>query len=115
MLKQTFLRGLVVVRGDREDALHAQRFRVRGELGDLVGVVSSDAGEYGDLTRCHLDGDPDDAVALIARQRRRFASRAARHQEMDPPVDLSLDQRPQRLFIDRTRGKKRRDERSTYA
>ena len=43
VLKQAFLRRLVVVRRDREEPLDAERFRVRGELGDLVRVVAADA------------------------------------------------------------------------
>src|ERR1700691_4448051 len=49
MLIEAFLRGLVVVRGDGEDAVGAQGFQVTSELDYICGVVAAGAGQDRDL------------------------------------------------------------------
>ena len=93
VLVQAFLRGLVVVRRHREQALDTERLGGVRQLGHLGGVVAADAGEHGDLPGAGLDGDADDGVPLRARQGRRLARRAAGHDEVDAATDLPLHQR----------------------
>ena len=111
VLVQAFLRGLVVVRRHREQALDPERLGGVRELGHLGGVVAADAGEHGDLPRADLDGDADHGIPLGPRQRRRLARRATGHDEVDAATDLPLHQRAQRPLIHGARRRKRRHQR----
>ncbi len=49
VLVQAFLRGLVVVRRDGEDAVRAQLLELARQFDDFVGVVAARAGQHRDL------------------------------------------------------------------
>ncbi len=61
MLVETFLRGLVVVRADGEDAVRAEFLEFAGQLDHVRGIVSAGAGQHGNLAARFVDRDLHDA------------------------------------------------------
>ena len=111
VLVEAFLRGLVVVRRDGEDAVDAQVLQFAGELDDFGGVVAAGAGEHGDLALGLFERDLDHAQMFVARERGALAGGAAGHQEVDACRDLAPHQPAQRGFIQRQIGPERSHQR----
>ena len=89
MLVEAFLRGLVVVRRDGENAVGAQGFDFVREFDDFVGVVAAGAGEHGNFALGLFQRDLHHAQMLGASERRALAGGAAGNQEIDAGLDLT--------------------------
>src|SRR6185369_7122589 len=101
VLDEPFLRRLVVVRRDGQDAVGAHAVQLLGELDNLGSVISASAGEHGNLAFSFLQRDFDHAQVFLMRQGRAFAGGAARNQKIDAGLDLATDQPSQNLFVER--------------
>ena len=101
VLIQTFLRGLVVIRGDGQNSVRAHVLHFFGELDHFRGVVTARAADNGHLALGLFKRDFDDAQMFFARKRRILTSRPTGHQKIDPRVDLPPDEPPQRGLIER--------------
>ena len=101
MVVEPFLRGLVVIRRDRQDSFRAHPFDFARHFDDVARIVAARAREDGHFAFGLFQRDGHDAQVLFVRQRGAFARRAARHQEINPACDLAAHQAPQRLFIER--------------
>ena len=93
VLIQTFLRGLVVVRRHREDAVGAELLAFAARVRSLRACCSRPRPPAPALLPFGLfDRDLDHAQMLFARQRRAFARGAAGHQKIDAVLDLPAHQ-----------------------
>ena len=110
---KALLGGLVVVRRDGEDAIHAEMLELARQFDDLARTVAARASEHRNFAFSLFERDLDDAQMLVARQRGTFARRAAGHQKIDARFDLAADQTPQRGLIERQVSPKRSDQRRT--
>src|SRR5688572_16334405 len=113
MLKEPFLRRLVVVRCDRQDTVHADPLVLARELDDFARVVAAGAGEDGhapgDLVHHQLN-DPD---FFAMTEGRRLSGRTARRDEVHVGVDLPAHQPPHGGLVYAAVFPERRDERGT--
>ena len=101
MLVQPFLRRLVVIRADGEDAVRAQRFEFARALDHFGGVVAAGTGHDGHLAARLFDRDFDHAALLGMRERGAFARGAAGDEEIDSRVDLAPRQAAHGFFVER--------------
>src|SRR5439155_10214704 len=109
VLEETFLRGLVVIRSDRENAVGSKIGELLRESDDFPGVIAACAPEDRHLTLCQFDGDLNDAKMLFVRERGALAGCSTGNEEVDACLDLSLDQSSQSGFVKRTIPTKRCD------
>ena len=91
MLVEAFLRGLVVVGSDGENAVGAQGFDLVGQFDDFVGVVAAGAGQHGDFAFGFFQRDLHHAQMLGAGERGALAGGAAGDEEIDAGLDLAAD------------------------
>jgi hypothetical protein len=110
MLIQAFLRRLVVVRRDRQQAGDTQALHLARNVDNFLRVVPAGAGKNGHLAMRFVDQYLDDPQPLFGRQRRSLARRAAWHEEMDAAVDLTPAQPSNRRFVEIAVLRKRRDQ-----
>ena len=110
VLEEAFLRGLVVIGSDGEDAVGAEFLDFVGERDDFGGVVAAGAGEDRDLALGDFEGELNDAEMLGMRERGAFPGGAAGDEEVDARVELALDERAESGFVERAVGAKWRYE-----
>src|SRR6266404_1016054 len=101
VLEEAFLRGLVVVGSDGEDAVGAEFLEFVGEGDDFGGVVPTRAGEDGHFALGNFEGNFDDAKMLGVSERGAFASGAAGDEKVDACIDLTLYERAEGGFVER--------------
>src|SRR5271163_486234 len=92
MLIEAFLRGLVVIRGDGEDALDAEGGEFAGERNYFCGVVTACSAEDWNFARSFFYRDGDYAEMFLVREGGAFAGGAAGDEEVDTAGDLALDE-----------------------
>ena len=101
VLVQTFLRRLVVIRRDGENAIGAHRLDLGSEFDHLSGVVAARARQHRHAALGFFERDLHHAQMFLVRERGTFARRSARHQEVDAFFDLPLYQRSKRVLVER--------------
>src|SRR2546429_1641787 len=115
MLEESLLSGLVVIRSDGEDAIHAESRKLASEEDHFRRVVAARAPKDWHLALAQFDGDLNDAKMLFVRKRGAFARGSTRNEEVDACLDLPLDQSSQCGFVKRTITTKRCDKCSACA
>src|SRR5260370_2985166 len=100
VLGESFLRRLVVILRDREDAIPSESAQFARQGYHFRGVVTARARENRNLPLRQLDRNLHDAKVLFVRPRRAFASRSARNEKIDARLDLPSNQSSQRCFVD---------------
>src|SRR6185437_17040421 len=98
---EAFLRGLVVVGRNGEDAGDIEFLKLGDQVNDFLRVVAASAGEHGDAAARLFYGDLHYAQMLVVRERRTLAGRAAGAQEVDPGINLAPDEDAQGFFVQR--------------
>ena len=102
MAKQPFLRRLVVIGADNQDAIGTCIGCVPGKAYSLRRAVRPGTGNDRHAASRLFDAQFDHTVMLFMRQRRRFAGCANRHKTMRPVLDLEIDQFSESRLIDLT-------------
>src|ERR1700719_1053555 len=101
VLEEAFLRGLIVVGSDGEDAVGAEILEFDGERDDFSGVIAAGAREDGHFALGDFEGELDDAEMLGVRERGAFSGGAAGDEEVDACVELAGDERAEGLLVER--------------
>ena len=100
VLNQSPLRALVVVGGDDQQRVNAQRLGGQTVLNDLFGVVAARARQHRNPPADRLHREADDLSLLLGGHGCRLARRAADEDGVRMVVDLVLEQIFQRGVID---------------
>src|SRR5439155_25567125 len=111
MLKQPFLRRLVVLGGHRQQAAGADLFHFTGEVDHLSGVVTARPGKNRRLAGGFVHQQLDNPQALGQGKRRALSGRAARHEEVNAGVHLPPAKAADGCFVELAGLRERRDQR----
>ena len=91
VLEEALLSGLVVIRSDREDAIHAEVNKLASEGDHFGSIVAARAPEDWHFALGQFDGDLNNSKMLLVRERGAFARGSTRNEEVDACLDLPLD------------------------
>jgi hypothetical protein len=111
MLKEAFLRRLVVIRRYREQSIAADSFDFSREVNDFLRVVPAGSRQNRGFPRTLLDRNFNDPQMLGASQRRTFTGRTAGYEEIHAGGDLAPHQLSQCSLVQGKVRPKRRYER----
>src|SRR6516164_282009 len=114
MMKQAFLRRLVVIGAHDQRPVGAGLLRLASQGDRMVGRIGPGPGNYRAAALGHLDAELDDSARFVVVQRRRLAGCAARNKTVRTLRDLPGHQLLESGFLDLpvAEGCDQRDERS---
>jgi hypothetical protein len=105
---------LVVVRRDDEDAVDAERVRLRGQVRRVRRVVGPGAGDHGRTLADLVERRLEQRQALRVRERRRLARRAGHDETVRSLVDEMARERAECPQVDRPLRRERRGDRGQH-
>jgi hypothetical protein len=100
MLIDPFLRGLVVIWGDKQCRVRPQFLGRPGQFDGFSSVVATRAGDHGHTPRRLLHGDADDPLVLLMGERGGLAGCAGGYHGVHAGLDLAFHVRPEGFLVD---------------